>query len=102
MCVNCVYFEACTLCGMYIRAIVVHYHTHCGCIADNQIRDAGAKDLADALKINKTLHTLNLSSTFVESMVVMFECGQHSLHRIALHLTQPCWCVSVLVSLHVG
>ena len=98
MCVNCVYFEAYTLCGMYIRSIVVHYHTHCGCIADNEITAAGAKDLADALKINKTLHTLYLYSTFVESMVVMFECGQRSSHRIALQLNYSavlvCGCTS--------
>ena len=43
---------------------------HCGCVADNEITDAGAKELADALKTNKTLHTLNLGSTFNGALVV--------------------------------
>ena len=49
----------------YILAI---HSLHCGCVADKQIDDAGATELANALKTNKALNTLSLAGTFCEAI----------------------------------
>ena len=49
------------------RMLAMHC-LYCGCVADNEITEAGATELANALKINNTLHTLYLERTFCEAI----------------------------------